>query len=143
MVKRALSGFGTAVTILAAAVIIVGLVIGDDEEADRAQRLAQGLRCPVCTSESVADSDSRTAIEMRALIDEQIADGKGDDEIVDFFVGAYGDWIVTDPPPRGRTLLLWALPIAALGIGIAVILTRLRGRPAAPEPTSTPRERGT
>lgn len=117
---------GIAVTITAGAVVLVGLVMGDDGEADRAQRLAEGLRCPVCTSESVADSNAQTAVEMRVIIDEQIADGRSDDQIRDFFVAAYGDWIITDPPPRGRTLILWALPVAMLGIGIVVVLSRVR-----------------
>lgn len=126
MVKRALRAIGTTVTIVAAAIVAVGLVMGDDGSPDRAQQLAEGLRCPVCTSESVADSNSETALEMRALIDEQITEGRSDEEIIDFFVAAYGDWIITDPPPKGRTLILWVLPVAGLGLGVAVVFSRLR-----------------
>jgi cytochrome c-type biogenesis protein CcmH len=111
------------------AVIVVGLLRGPDGAPDRGRSLAARLRCPVCSSESVADSPSRTAREMTALIDEQVADGRSDSEVLEFFRQRYGDWILLDPPRRGRTLAVWALPVVALAAGIVVVALQVRRRP--------------
>ncbi len=114
-----------------AAVTLAALVFGGDgSDTARADDLAARLRCPVCQSESVADSASQTARDMRALIDEQLAAGASDQEVIDFFVGRYGEWIVLDAPARGRTLVLWLLPLGAAVVGLVVIAARRR--PATP-----------
>ncbi len=117
---------GAMLTVAAALIVVYGLIAGDDGPSDRAAALAAGLRCPVCQSESVADSASQTARDMRALIDEMILGGRSDDEIEDFFISRYGEWILLDPDPGGRGLVLWALPAAGLAIGAVAIGTRLR-----------------
>lgn len=121
----------TGLTIAAAVIVAVGLWVGDDRTDDRAQALASRLRCPVCESESVADSPAETARQMRALIEEQIADGWTDRQIIDFFVASYGERVLLDPPARGRNLLLWSLPVVGLIVGLAAIASRKRRVPAA------------
>jgi len=88
----------------------------DLEEQTRA--IAAELRCPVCQNNSVADSPSELAQQMRALIQEQLKEGKSPAEIRAFFVSKYGDWVLLAPPARGVGLLLWLLPFVALGGGI-------------------------
>lgn len=88
----------------------------DLEEQTRA--IASELRCPVCQNNSVADSPSELAQQMRALIQEQLKEGKSPAEIRAFFVSKYGDWVLLAPPARGVGLLLWLLPFVALGGGI-------------------------
>lgn len=117
---------GIVVTVAATAIVIYGVVADEGSAGDRAQALADRLRCPVCQSESVADSTSQTARDMRALIDELIGEGRSDADIEAFFVARYGEWILLDPSPTGRGLLLWALPIGALAVGALTIASRRR-----------------
>lgn len=125
---------GTAVAMLGLlAVVLVGLATGGGSNGDRAYELEQRLRCPVCKSVSIAESLSDTALAMRATVDEQIAVGRSDEQIIDYFRGRYGDAVLLDPPLRGSTMALWILPLAAAAAGLAVVVTRHRGRPAGVE----------
>ena len=83
--------------------------------------IARKLRCPVCTAESVGDSSSSVAIEMRNVIQDQLEQGKSKQEILDFFQERYGDWILLDPPKRGVHLLVWILPIIAALMGLTLL----------------------
>ena len=88
--------------------------------------LARQLRCPVCVSESVADSGAEVAVEMRSLIQSQLQEGKSDAEVLAFFQARYGDWILLEPPKRGLHLVVWLLPAAAALFGIGLLLLLLR-----------------
>ncbi|HEY2988912.1 MAG TPA: cytochrome c-type biogenesis protein CcmH [Candidatus Binatia bacterium] len=94
------------------------------EEETRA--IAAELRCPVCQNLSVADSPSELAQQMRALIQEQLQAGKSPQEVKQYFVSKYGDWVLLAPPARGFSLLLWILPgiVALLGLALAVFFIR-------------------
>jgi cytochrome c-type biogenesis protein CcmH len=112
----------------------------DVEISDRAYAIAGELRCPVCTAESVADSNAEIAGEMRRLIQQQLDAGKNRQQIVSYFRQRYGDWILLDPPKTGLHLVVWLLPLLALLGGIvtlAVLVRRWRAAadavPAAPE----------
>lgn len=113
-----------------AGVVVVGLVMAPPPEPDRVAALAERLRCPTCQSVSIADSPSQTAQAMRRTIEEQVAAGRTDEEIVDFFTSRYGQWVLHDPPISGQTWLVWALPPLVLIPG-AVAIWRRR-RPQAP-----------
>ena len=117
-----------AVMVVLATVIAVGLLSAPPREPDRTAALAQQLRCPVCQGESVAASPSETATAMRDQIEQMVAAGRSDAEILDHYVARYGRWILLDPAPRGDTLLLWLLPVGALIAGAAVVATRRRRR---------------
>ena len=121
--RRALA---TVVTIAALAIVVWG-IFADDTAGDRVEALGRSLKCPVCTSESIADSPSQTARELRALIAEQVADGWTDDEVVDYFVARYGEQVRLDPPASGRNVALVALPAIGLGVGVAAIASLVTG----------------
>lgn len=112
------------------AVAVIGLVTGSRPEPDRALQLQRQLRCPVCTTVSIAESGSETAAAMRRTVTEQVAAGRSDQQIIGYFRARYGDWVLLDPPARGATLWLWLLPVAVAVLGAAVVLTR-PARPAA------------
>jgi cytochrome c-type biogenesis protein CcmH len=97
--------------------------------------IAGELRCPVCRSESAADSSAETSIEFRNIIRERLEAGESREEILAYFQQTYGDWILLDPPRRGLYLWVWGLPVAAgvLGLGtLGYFLTRWRKNAAAP-----------
>lgn len=116
----------TALTVIAAslAVMIGLLAINSTERTDRVHALAERLQCPICTSESIADSPSQVARDLYQLIEEQVADGWTDDQVVEFFIATYGEQVLLDPKRGGTGAVLWIAPIAALAIGGAVIFGR-------------------
>ena len=116
----------TVVTVTALAIVVWGIV-ADDTDGDRVEALGRSLKCPVCTSESIADSPSETARELRGLIAEQVAAGWTDDEVVDYFVARYGEQVLLDPPAEGRGIALLLLPALGLGVGVAAIATLMTG----------------
>jgi len=91
----------------------------DLEEQTRA--IAAELRCPVCQNLSVADSPSELAQQMRALVQEQLQEGKSSDEVKKFFVSKYGDWVLLAPPKKGFSFLLWVLPYTAAFLGLVFV----------------------
>ena len=84
----------------------------DIDEQTRA--IAQELRCVVCQNLSVADSPSEMAQQMRAIVREQLQAGKSPEQIKDFFVSKYGEWVLLTPKTTGFSALLWILPYVVL-----------------------------
>lgn len=101
----------------------------DDPVANkRAVHLAEQLRCLVCQNQSLADSNAELAVDLRRQIREQIAQGKGDAQIVDFMVQRYGDFVLYRPPLKASTWLLWFGPPSLLLIGLFILIRYLRER---------------
>ena len=97
----------------------------------RARALDDALRCVVCQSESVGSSNADWAVEARQVIREQVAAGKTDAEVEDFFVERYGEFVLMNPRSSGSNLLLWlAGPLMFLFAGV-VGISYLRGRSRA------------
>lgn len=125
---------------LGAAVIAVAVAIGvaawprPDTAADRVERIAAELRCPVCQGLSVNDSPSATAREMKDLVAQRVAEGRTDVEIRDEFRRSYGDWILLAPPASGWTGLVWVLPVALVAGGAVLAISRVRDRTPATDP---------
>ncbi|WP_337867373.1 cytochrome c-type biogenesis protein CcmH [Meiothermus sp.] len=97
----------------------------------RVFEIARELRCPVCQGESAGESNAGIAVEMRRIIAEQLAQGKTEAEIRQFFVQRYGDWILYEPPARGLTLWVWLSPLFGLGLlgfGLWRYLARVKAR---------------
>lgn len=124
MSERRQNLVAVAVFAVSLAVVVVSLASSPPSDADRVHALTTRLKCPVCTSESIADSPAELSRQLVELVSEQVADGWSDDEILSFFVATYGDEVLLDPPATGRSLLLWVLPLIAALIGIGVIAGR-------------------
>jgi cytochrome c-type biogenesis protein CcmH len=101
--------------------------------------IALQLRCPVCQGLSVGDSPSELANEMRALVREQLQQGKTSAEVLDYFVQRYGEWILLAPPKRGFNLVIWVLPFILLPTGVAVVYLGARRWVRSPAGTGTTR----
>jgi cytochrome c-type biogenesis protein CcmH/NrfF len=92
----------------------------------RTSEVAAQLRCPVCQGLSIQESPSELSTQMRALVKEQLRDGRSPDEVKAYFVSKYGEWILLEPRPRGFNLLVYALPVAVVIGGAAVIAVGVR-----------------
>jgi cytochrome c-type biogenesis protein CcmH len=123
------------VPIIALSVLVVGLWPGDEPAPDpeaRAYNLSIRLKCPICAGESIAGSQTDLAKDLRARIDDEIAAGSTDDEIIAMFVASYGEQVLLDPPSTGWGIALWAVPLGVLVIGgIAIFGLRRKDRTSA------------
>lgn len=90
--------------------------------------LAEKLRCLVCQNESLASSHAELAEDLRREVREQMSKGKSDQEIIDYLVSKYGDFVLYEPPMKSYTLLLWFGPLALLLAGGGVLVFQLRKR---------------
>ena len=83
--------------------------------------LASELRCPVCQGNSIQDSPSELAQQMRDLIRDQLRAGKTPDEVRAYFVDKYGEWILLSPKATGLNLIVYLVPLAAVLVGGLVV----------------------
>lgn len=90
---------------------------------DQVYAIAKELMCPVCAGQTVAESSSQLAEQMRGTIRERLRAGQTREEIIAYFVSQFGEGVLAAPPARGSGLLLWLIPPLALGVG-AIILQR-------------------
>lgn len=90
--------------------------------------LAENLRCLVCQNESLASSHADLAEDLRREVREQMQKGLSDQEIIDYLVSRYGDFVLYDPPVKKSTLVLWYGPFALLLLGGGVLIYQLRKR---------------
>jgi cytochrome c-type biogenesis protein CcmH len=114
---------------LALALIALALtprVARADALDDGVRRVGLQLQCPVCEGETVADSPSGLAADMRLVIRTKLAAGEPDPQILDEFVASYGDGILTEPPKRGASLGVWVGPVVAVVLGAFVVVLLLR-----------------
>ena len=106
-----------------------------EDPLDRAVlEIAKDLRCAVCQNQPVAESNSDLAKDMRQIIREQLVAGKSRDEIVDYFVARYGDYVLMKPPTERAGLLLWIVPPVLLVTLALLSWVFLRQRSQAPPP---------
>ena len=105
----------------------------DEASRERYRTLTEELRCPKCQNQNIADSDAPIAMDLRREIYRMLDEGKSNEEIVDFLVARYGDFVRYNPPVDARTWLLWYGPwlLLAGGLGVLALIVLRRRRPAA------------
>lgn len=110
-------------------------VLDDPVLEDRARELSKGLRCLVCQNESIDESNAALARELRIVVRERLVEGDSDQEVIDFLVERYGEFVLLKPRADGWNMVLWlsgpALFLIALGIGVVYV----RGRASATSAT--------
>jgi cytochrome c-type biogenesis protein CcmH len=107
--------------------------LADSAQEARARAFMREIRCVVCQSQSIDESDAEIAAQLRNVIREQMAAGKSEDEIRDYLTARYGDFVLMKPPFKPATLILWVGPFALVAIGLVAGLTVLR-RPTKSAP---------
>jgi cytochrome c-type biogenesis protein CcmH len=104
----------------------------------RVYNVGSQLKCPVCQGESVADSPSAIAQQMRGVIRKQLQSGKSEQEVIQYFVSNYGEQIAWSPPWQGFSLLAWLVPIGLLMGGMLLLFfTLLNWRTSLPTAHAT------
>ena len=101
-------------------------ILSDSKLENRARNLSKGIRCLVCQNQSIDDSDSELAKDLRKIIRIKIVEGKKDKEINDFLVEKYGNFILMKPPFYSETFLLWSSPFIIVFIGFIIIFLSLK-----------------
>ena len=94
------------------------------QQEETYQQLTQQLRCPQCQNNNIADSNATISNDMRAKVYELLQQGKSKQEVVDYMVQRYGNFVTYDPPLTLSTLFLWLIPAALLLLGVIVLFRR-------------------
>ena len=97
--------------------------------------LASELRCPVCQGNSIQDSPSELALQMRDVIRDQLRSGKTPDEVRAYFVDKYGEWILLSPKATGLNLIVYIVPFVAVLLGGFVVWRTVRRWTSSPAPS--------
>ena len=125
--------------LLGTAALAIALMWGPGDDftlEERVSRVASSLRCPECQNLSVDDSPSGLAAEMRREIARRLRSGASEEQVRDFFVERYGQWILLSPKASGLGIVVWLTPVLAVlagGLVVGMILRRrrLRRQPVA------------
>jgi cytochrome c-type biogenesis protein CcmH len=119
-------------------------ILPDATLEGRARALSRDLRCMVCQNQSIDDSDAPLARDLRVLVRERLTAGDSDEEVKDFLVARYGEFVLLKPPFEWHTALLWLTPLLALLAGAVAIFAAVRHRAVGtvpPVPLSPEEER--
>src|SRR5262245_52368151 len=108
-------------------------ILSDAALEARARSLSKELRCMVCQNQSIDDSDAPLARDLRVLVRERLQAGDGDQQVIDFLVARYGEFVLLKPRFSAHTALLWLGPAAVLVVGALGLLLLARRRPADSE----------
>ncbi len=115
-------------------VVVSGPVLAAPTLEDQVHAIANELMCPVCAGQTVAESNSELARQMRAQIRERLLRGETREQILAYFVDQFGESVLAAPPKRGVGLALWLMPISIFLLGVVLMARYLRRitRPASP-----------
>ncbi|MCA6940472.1 cytochrome c-type biogenesis protein CcmH [Pectobacterium polaris] len=108
----------------------------NDTQEQQFRELTMQLRCPKCQNNSIADSNSMIASDMRQKVYELMQQGQTKEQVVDYMVDRYGYFVTYEPPITPFTLLLWLLPALFLALGAGMIIRRARRIRSVKEPMS-------
>ena len=109
-------------------------VLQDPVLEARARHISEGLRCLVCQNQSIDDSAAPLAKDLRVLVRERLKAGDTDQQIEDFVVARYGEFVLLNPRFEPQTFLLWFATPAVLIIALLIVVFAYRRRSAFPEP---------
>jgi cytochrome c-type biogenesis protein CcmH len=110
-------------------------VLSDANLEVRARALSRELRCMVCQNQSIDDSDAPLAKDLRILVRERLTKGDSDEQVMDFLVSRYGEFVLLRPTFEWHTAILWLTPLIVLLVGgVAFLAAIRRRRVATPSP---------
>lgn len=103
-------------------------VLDDPALEARARELSLDLRCLVCQNQSIDDSNAELARDLRLLVRERLVAGDSDEDVINYVVSRYGEFVLLTPRFSVKTVLLWGAPLVILLIGAGVMVINARGR---------------
>jgi cytochrome c-type biogenesis protein CcmH len=116
--------------------------VPSDSAVDAMTRvLAKELRCPVCQGLSIQDSPSELSQEMRDVIRDQLKAGRSPEEVKQYFLGKYGEWILLEPKPSGFNLVVYVVPVLVVLGGLAIVWRAVKRWTVVTPQTRDPAER--
>lgn len=116
-------------------------ILQNPQLESRARVLSKNIRCLVCQNQSIDDSNASLAKDLRKVVREQLVNGASDEEIFDFLIERYGDFVLLKPPVKPSTYMLWYGPIILFSIGLVMsVLFLIRRKKLAPEEPLTQKE---
>ena len=108
--------------------------LAEDPELEKTVNdITAELRCLVCQNQTIADSHAELAVDLKNQVRDMVKAGQNQDQIVDYMVQRYGDFVLYRPPVKNTTYLLWIGPFLLLAIGLLVLVVNLRKRAAMVE----------
>jgi cytochrome c-type biogenesis protein CcmH len=110
-------------------------MLADPGLEQRARALSRELRCMVCQNQSIDDSAAPLARDLRLLVRERLKAGDGDQQVLDFLVARYGEFVLLKPRFEWQTALLWITPFAVLMLGATAMVVAVRRQNRAPVPS--------
>jgi cytochrome c-type biogenesis protein CcmH len=131
----ALACWGVLATAPPALAVQPDEVLSDANLEARARALSRELRCMVCQNQSIDDSDAPLAKDLRILVRERLTKGDSNEQVMDFLVSRYGEFVLLRPTFEWHTAILWLTPLIVLLVGGVALLTAIRRRRVA---TSSP-----
>jgi cytochrome c-type biogenesis protein CcmH len=108
-------------------------VLSDPVLEARARTLSEGLRCMVCQNQSIDESDADLARDLRILVRQRLVAGDSDQQVMDYIVSRYGEFVLLKPRFSLRNALLWGTPVILLLAGGIFIMLGARSRRSAPD----------
>jgi len=130
MRKLLIAGFTALLFSLTASAAIDVYEFDNEEQEQQFKELSQTLRCPKCQNNTISDSNAELAKDLRVKVYEMTKEGKSSDEIVDYMIDRYGNFVTYDPPVTAATAILWLGPLAVILIGFSIIVINGRKKSA-------------
>lgn len=93
---------------------------------ERAREISKELRCLVCQNQSIDDSDAELARDLRVLVRERLVAGDDNEEVIDYIVARYGDYVLLNPPLKPETYILWASPAVLVVLALLAVFAFYR-----------------
>jgi cytochrome c-type biogenesis protein CcmH len=116
-------------------------MLPDPAQEKRAEAIGAQLRCLVCQNESIEDSEADLARDLRHVIRERVRAGDSDEQVINWMVARYGNFVRLRPPFNGETVVLWLAPLLAVSGGAAAAWFARRRRAPVPQPLSVEEQR--
>lgn len=106
------------------------LLFANQQQQERFNKLTEELRCLVCQNQNLADSDAPLAHDLRREVHEMVLAGRTNEQVKEFLVTRYGDFVLYRPPVQKNTYLLWLAPLVLLLMGALILRSSIKKRSA-------------